>query len=453
MLSVVLALCALAAPALAVETPSHLLTEWAPGAPVASDPCPDLYWECAGQEAYQVQCGSGQSALWDTGRLAGPVTVTEYGGPALETDRTYRWRVRTWVGGEASDWSDPVTFSLRHVRRPSVRPHIRTLVNFGGTTEFAIANLDLTFHPEPNALRPDTLRLQYSLLATMVVPSEKADALARFCVDRGLTQEGIAERMFAHFRTDTGVKLHVGAERAGNLFEVRTCPGWDPRNDRNADGRVDEAEARDLAEPRASACSMGQARIPIYYWGPPRDGFVMSVSDPDYQRFVAEVYCPAQAQSFDGLYVDTMPTHVAGLGRSADVLEFPRPAEGSDQWLHAMQTMLARIKAARPDSIITANAWGGQPFVIDGTQAEGWLEITRPLSQFEDTLARIVALDRRSKIQMIQYNPVFDPDLSEFGPKVPVDRARDAIFGLAGYYLVHGSCTYYAYGRHPYTDV
>jgi len=453
LLPILLALCACAAPALAVEAPGNLLTEWAPGTPVVTDPCPDLYWECAGQQAYQVQCGRDKTVLWDTGRLAGPVTVAEYGGPALEVGRTYWWRVRIWAGGEASGWTEPVTFSYHRARRPSVRPHIRTFMNFGGSTEFAVANLDLTFHSQPNALRPDILSLQYSLLATMVVPSEKADALERFCVDRGLTQEGIAERMFAHFRTDTSVKLHVGAERAANPIETRTCPGWDPRNDRNGDGRVDEAEARNLVEPRATARGMSQARIPIYYWGPPRDDFVMNVSDPDYQRFVAEVYCPAQAQGFDGLYVDTMPTDVAGPGRSADVLEFPRPTEDPDQWLHAMQTMLAKIKTAMPDSVITANGWGGQPFVIDGTQAEGWLDITRPLSQFEDILARTVALDRRGKIQMIQYNPVFDPELSEFGPKVPIDLARDAMFGLASYYLVHGDCTYYAYGRHPYANV
>jgi len=219
------------------------------------------------------------------------------------------------------------------------------------------------------------------------------------------------------------------------------------------DGRVDDAEAANLANPAAIAREISQARITLYTWGPPRDDWVMNVSHPEYQRFVAEVYCPAQAEGYDGLYVDTMPADVPAAGRAAQALEFPRPAEDPDQWLHAMQAMLQRIKTAMPESVITANSWQSDPFVIDGTQSEGWLRINTTLSGYEETLRRTQTLDRRGKLQMIRYNPVFDPELAEFGARVPVGPARDAPFGLASYYLVHGDFTYHAYGGQPYARV
>ena len=259
--------------------------------------------------------------------------------------------------------------------------------------------------------------------------------------------------MFSHFRTDRTVTLHVGAERASNPREARPCPGWDPRNDRNGDGKVDDEEAKQLVNPDALAREMKQARIPIYFWGPPRDDYVMNVGHPEYQRFLAEVYCPGRLEGVDGLYIDTTPPDVAGAGRSADVLEFPRPPEDPHQWLHAMQMMLAKIKVQLPDNPITANGWNARPFVIDGRESEGWLRAGVSVSQYEKTLAETEALDRRGKIQMIQYNPIFDEDLSEFGRKVPISHDRDAIFGLATYYLVHGDFTYYAFGQHPYRKV
>ena len=126
---------------------------------------------------------------------------------------------------------------------------------------------------------------------------------------------------------------------------------------------MDDAEAADLANPEAHARRMSKARVPIYYWGPPRDDYVMNVGHPMYQRFIAEVYCPAQLEGYDGLYVDTTPPDVPSAGRSADVLEFPRPPGDPHQWLHAMQTLMARIKATLPDAPITANGQVDNPLV------------------------------------------------------------------------------------------
>lgn len=439
-----------AAPA---QAPDGMLTEWHGADTVISDPCPEMYWQCGAQTACQVVVGTGEQQTWDSGELNTPVPAVEYAGPALVEQQAYWWRVRVWDADGPSPWSERLRFTYERRPRPMVRPHIRTFMNFGGSAEFAAANLDLSFRAEPNQVRPDILALRYSLLATMVIPSPKAEALEQFCVEEGLTDSGIVEDMFCHFSADTQVTLHVGAERASNPRETRLVPGWDPSNDRDGDGVVDEAEAADLVNPGATARRKSQARIPIYYWGPPRDDFVMNVGHRGYQQFVAQVYCPAQAEGFDGLYVDTMPPDVPAAGRSAQVLEFPRPPEAPHQWLHAMQTMLARIKAALPDAPITANGWHGRPFVIDGLQSEGWLKAVTPVAQYERVLEQTAHMDARGKIQMIQYNPIFHEKLSEFGEKAPIEHSRDVILGLASYYLVHGDHTYYAYGRHPYAGV
>ena len=218
---------------LSAALPTNLLTEWQPDGAVVHDPCPEFYWEVAGQEASQVAVRLGDQVVWDSGRLETPVTVAEYDGPPLEEGREYTWRVRVWDADGPGDWSPPMRFSYAHRAMPMVRPHIRTFMNFGGATDFAVENLDLTFRREPNTIRPSILALHYSLLATMVIPSTKADMLEKFCVDNGLTGEGILEEMFIHFRTDTPVTLHVGAERAANPRETRLVPGWDPRHDRN----------------------------------------------------------------------------------------------------------------------------------------------------------------------------------------------------------------------------
>ena len=169
---------------------------------------------------------------------------------------------------------------------------------------------------QAKSLRESVLATQYGLICTLVLPhpstgeplSGKAKALADFCVEQGLTNEGILEEMFCHFSEDTYVTLHVGAERAANPREQRECPGWDSANDLNGDGRVDDDEAVRLAKPKATARRPSQARIPIYFWGPPRDDFVMNVGHPAYQEFMATVWSPQICERHDGIYFDTVLT-------------------------------------------------------------------------------------------------------------------------------------------------
>lgn len=449
-------------PMLATAAPqvSGLRCEWRVDNPAVGDTYPELFWEVEGQRACQVQVAPAEADLaaerdltWDSGRVDSRLPIVEYAGPPLVDGASYAWRVRVWGEEYApGPWSEPARFTMDLQPLPALRPHLRVFVNFGGAdAELMASRYDVSFQSAPDALRPEYIGLRYCLMATMVIPSEKHDDLAAWCAQQGLSDGDVPEAMFCHFREDTPVTLHVGAERAENPRETRTVSGWDPANDRNGDGVVDDAEAANLANPRAHARRMSEARIPIYYWGPPRDDYVMNIGHPDYQRYLAERYMPNQlAGGFDGFFVDTTPTDVPGPGRGAVVLEYPRGPGDADAWMRDMQMAMARVKLALPDSVLTANGWNATPFVLDGMEAENWLRIGTEASALEARLRTAIDLDARGKLQLLQYNPIFVEGLSEFGQRVPIDVERDALFGLATYYLCAGERTYYGYGGHPY---
>lgn len=446
----IVAACAVAT----AEAPCNLRCEWRINPDAVHDPCPEFYWECASQSAYRLAVATTPDAfaapLWEVTRTS-KLPIIEYAGPPLSNGATYFWKV--WVKDkDGRPLGEPPAQRFTFARRPMphVLPTARTFVNFAGNATWAKDKIDMCFRKEAKQGRSDILATQYALICTMVVPSKKADDLRRFCEKHGHNFESC----FCHFARDTEVTLHVGAELAKNPREKRLCPGWDPRNDRNGDGRVDDTEFRSLSNPNATARERRAARIPIYFWGPPRDDYVMNVGNPGYQEFMAKVHAPEMAEGFDGIYFDTVPTDVASAGRRNPVVEYPRPPDDPDQWLRDVQTLLARIKIAMPGKIITANGWHADPMVIEGFQSENWLNITASRERWQTVIDTARACDRRGKIQMIQYNPIYDEKLAEFGQKVEgVSRERDQLYGLASYLMAHGDFTYFGFGSHPYARV
>jgi len=417
-------------------TPTDLVCEWQASPAVVTDPLVHFAWEAPGQAQYQVvvradpaETKVNEGDLLSTGWVASRVGVCEYNGPPLEPGRTYLWRVRVRdADGKAGPFTEERRFTYTPRELAHRLPHIRTFVNFGGNAQAVAERYDLTFRSDAKQSRPEIIALNYSLLCTMVIPSEKAEALERFCVEKGLTNQSILEDMFVHYARDTQVRLHVGAERAENPLETRTVPGWDPAN----------PGGRDRA----------QSRVPIYYWGPPNDDFVMNVGDPRYQQFCAEVYIPSRLQGFDGVWIDTMTSHVPGP--RGEIVEYPSEGPEADKWREDMLRMLCTTKRSLRGTLLLANGWDSQPFVIDGVEHENWLNIATPLPRYEAALASAAERERRGIIQMLQVNPVYDPESNEFGVKADVDPDRDRLFALATYYLIAGDRTYFGYGQHPY---
>ncbi len=459
----VLGLCAVASLALAGSThaapvPTDLRCEWLVGNEAVRDVCPELYWEADGQRACELLLATseellapGKADMWDTGRLDSRLPIVEYAGKPLADAKTYHWQVRVWdADGGPGEWSEVQRFTTDLQPLPSLRPHMRYFINFGpGGKELVAERYDLSFRADSNEIRDEYIGVHYSLMATMVIPSQKYDDLAAWCVREGLSEEGVPEDMFCHFAAERKVTLHVGAERASNPRETRLIPGWDPRNDRNGDGVVDDEEFADLVNPDAKARARSDARIPVYFWGPPRDDYVMYIGHPDYRRFLAEVYMPAQlAGGYDGWFVDTTPTNVPGGGSDTPVVEYPRGPGDEDAWMRDMQMVMAKVKINLPDTVLTANGWRARPFVLDGRESENWLNVTRGGGGLEARLREVIDLDRRGKIQMIQFNPIWAPEISEFGPKVPITLERDHMYALGCYYLCAGDYSYFGYGRH-----
>jgi hypothetical protein len=458
------ALVILLAASLNAEPPTNLRCEWQVNPKAVHDPCPEFYWETPSQSAF---CLSVATTPEGFARPICEVTkksrlpIVEYNGPRLNKGTTYYWKVRVWdKDGKLYDDSPAQQFTFDYRSMPHYLPSIRTFINFAGKPEWAKDKIDLCFRKEAKQGRQDILAVQYALICTMVIPSKKADDLKKFCEEHGYTFEDC----FCHFAQDTYVTLHVGAERASNPREKRLCPGWDPRNDRNADGKVDDGESKNLVNPKATAREMKQARIPIYFWGPPRDDYVMNVGHHGYQEFMAKIHAPEVADGYDGIYFDTVPPDVAGAGRNNLVSEYPRPfgsepqgrrqGEDADKWMRDVQIMFAKMKINLPGKIIVANGWRADPMVIDGFQSENWMNITHQLSRWQREIDEMRACDRRGKIQLIQYNPIYHEDLAEFGPKVEgVTYERDKIYGLASYYLAHGDFSYFGIGSHPYAKV
>jgi len=407
-LAVLVAVVAMALPCVGAPIPADLRCEWRMNNEAVGDICPELYWEADGQRACQVLVASsadklapGQADAWDSGKVESRLPIVEYAGEKLANQTTYYWKVRLW--GEEDEpglWSQVQRFTTKFDPLPSLRPHMRYFINGGGKDMETLARLyDLSFRAGANEIRPEYLSVGSCLMATMVIPSDKHDDLAAWCVAQGLSDEGVPEEMFCHFCNDYDVTLHVGAQR-------------------------------------------------------PHDDYVMNIGHPNYQRYLAEKYMPDRlAGGQDGWWVDTTPTDVAGIGRHADVLEYPRGPGETDAWMRDMQMALARVKINLPDGVLTANGWLASPFVLDGMERETWwLRVNTPSTALEASMRSVVELDRRGKIQLLQYNPVFDPQHAQFGPKVPVSRDRDAIFGLAGYYLCAGDYTTYGTGGMPWEE-
>ncbi len=449
------------------ERPTNLRCEWRVNPSGVSDACPEFYWEVKEQSAFQIVImtpasqGGDYDVVWDSDKIESTLPIVEYGGDRLKNQVVYYWQLRVWdKSGQKLPAAPLQQFSMNVQSLAHHLPSVRTFINYVGRPEFARDNIDLSFRKDAKQGRGDIITLKPERLSVMRVPhpssnrsmNERAQALADFCVEQGLTKEGIHEDMFCHFSEDVVKRLYVGAQRASSPIETRLCPGWDPRNDRNGDGRVDDKEFGRLVNPKARARVAREARAPIFYFGPPVDYFVLNVGHPAYQEFMAEIYTPELVREYDGIYFDNVSPELVKLVPRGKILEYPDTEEGKGRWINDLQRLMGRIKLRQPDKLIITNVWEGRPLVVDGRETEGWLNLTKTEVSWRRSINKAVEFDRRGKIHLIQYNPIFDAELSEFGQKVPVSKDRDKIYGLASYLLAQGDYTYFGFGRHPYFE-
>ena len=169
---------------------------------------------------------------------------------------------------------------------PALRPHIRVFIIGGSSDQFLAEHFDLFGWGNLNAkLRnPNAINLLYEYFGTNVpgAGNKKHEALLAYAEANSLTEADI-EDMYLHTRNDIDYTLGEPAELDPKV--TKTVPGWDPINDTNGDGVVDEDEFAVRPNTDASARTKSEARIPIYYWGPPTD-YLMNIGHPDYVQFI-----------------------------------------------------------------------------------------------------------------------------------------------------------------------
>jgi len=281
--------------------------------------------------------------------------------------------------------------------------------------------------------------------------SDKYDSLNAYCQSHGLN----IEDMFLHFKYDTKMVLNI---HKTDIEVERTVPGWDPANDINKNGKIDNGETTSSG---STATEISQSRIPAYYW--PQEAqnggdFNMNTYNPNWKQFLVEFFT-AKVAGEDGVWIDSCRSYFYiqnGIGNvleaeysSADinVLNAQRKAD--------MINILSAIKAAVGDKLLIGNGWYLDPtkesYVIDGRLLENWKDIGSTVvnyfmeSEHHENFEDIKKVDQAGKIQVLQYNLYGDQYLSNYNDEA---KAREKIFGLASYYLFHGQKTYFAIGAH-----
>jgi len=89
--------------------------------PIAIDiTTPGFSWQLSSnqrnvlQTAYECKVMNGKATVWSSGKVVSAQSVmVQYGGPGLETGKTYTWQVRVWDNqGNASAWSSAASFKM-----------------------------------------------------------------------------------------------------------------------------------------------------------------------------------------------------------------------------------------------------------------------------------------------------------------------------------------------------
>lgn len=437
------------------DIPYALLCEWKVNNTNVKDIKPEFSWKYNGnQSAFQIlvsssidniSCNIGD--MWDSNLINDTKNFTEYDGIPLKNNETYYWRVIVWDEG-SKKYSRISTFKTNFSFRKTNFNHIRTfLVGYGNFNEsqkqWIASHFDLTINENIHAYNPNATNLKYVLFATMVIPSNKAQKLMEFCNETGANFEDV----FLHLNRDTNFTLPISNPMSDDWpVETRTVKGWDPANDINGDGYVNDTEFENLVNPNATARYRNESRVPIYYWNPP--DYVMNIGNKDYQKFIVN-YSLGEINDYDGLFIDTTASVIPVPSTAKkNIAEYPQNPD--EEWQKDMQYLLARVKKAMPDKILVGNGWFAEPLISDGRMLECWKNIASPISNawnsyddFKNGLDAIIDMDKKGEIQLIQYNAGMEN----------VSMDRDLIFGLASYYLVHGNFTYFFVGKHPYINV
>lgn len=250
-----------------------------------------------------------------------------------------------------------------------------------------------------------------------------------------------------------GISGEKFAIKQVNGVDNFVIPGWNPLNDKNQDGFIDDSEFVNLTDPKATARFESQTRVPAWYF---TNRWVMNLGSSVYQDYLTnKSQAEETAAGMDGLFVDnangTLPDYFWGGGK---YLEYSDP---QNQYRQDAINSLKAIKQKVGPNLVIINGNDipfSQPEIVgpvDGFLAE---QMIRYLNSYKDTFNNLsaeitsiksFAQSNKKVILHADANPDYwnNPQLKALDPLVA--RQRDNLYALARYYLVTNDNTYFDY--------
>lgn len=455
--------------------PGKLYCEWQVNPAAMKDRCPEFHWEVESQTAYQIlvhDSPSRRKPVWDSGKVETPLTIAEYDGEQLENGREYFWKLCVWSKDEASPFSPIQKFRTSFSELPHIFPHIRTMACFGVLgldAEYVGAHYDLIWgagdanrrKKERAAVKsrnPHVTFLYYHHFSQTAVGDSIWRSLKEFAA-KGQIPEDPMENLFLHSGVDKKMSSPKFFKVAGRPMKEWSILGWDPRNDKNGDGEIDDGEFANLVNPKATARRKDKTARILRYWGNTQIQF-FNVGDPLYMKFMIP-FAKQYVSESHGLGVDACFPRLWGEPDRINVVEYPFDDRGKKDaaFYSDIREVLVKAKMALgPDKLIIGNDWyhtrgripgvksravpiaAPRPFIIDGMLQEGFLNLRQGCGEIEQRLAWSADMERRGKIQLLFTDCCWG---SPAGRELGVGKDRDRTFVLATYYLIHGDYTYF----------
>ncbi|MEI8011076.1 MAG: LamG-like jellyroll fold domain-containing protein [Candidatus Omnitrophota bacterium] len=238
-----------------------------------------------------------------------------------------------------------------------------------------------------------------------------------------------------------------------NGVDHELVPGWNPDNDKNQDGLVDDNEFAHLTDPAATARWKYRAIVPAWYL---INRWVMNFGNTAYREYFVDKTLEIQAAAgVDGIYVDNAATAMPDFfGGSKTYLEYTVPAT---DFLRDSMASLAAIKQEMGVNPLIVNA-NSMPFYnpaiitpVDGFLSEGRITYSH---SFYDTPDRLLAelgtiksFARDGKIVVLhgQLDPLGWGGSQLLTMDRPKAVNRFGLYALARYYMTAFDNTYFCF--------
>lgn len=236
-------------------------------------------------------------------------------------------------------------------------------------------------------------------------------------------------------------------------------PGWNPTNDKNSDGFVDDTEFASLIDPNATARFKYQSRVTSRYFS---NRWVSNFGNETYRNFAADVSAAKKSTyNVEGIFIDNVAERLPDFFWGTKIyLEYPAPIDAKTKYLEDVITSLKTVKQKLGTSQIILNTGFGPwitntnivPIVdaVDGLLSE--CNIGYRYSSY-DTQEHMAALWERIKFLTAANKKIIlhaDPNPDYWNnPALFIDMAesikRDNIYSLAKYYLTSTDNTYFSH--------